>query len=531
MVQSFSWSKVARMNPTTASTVRGDIPAPAKIVELDQISEHVERLRAAGKRIVHCHGVFDLLHIGHIRHLQEAKQLGDILVVSLTCDAFVNKGPHRPAFTESLRAEALAALTPIDLVTVSRFPSAIEAIEAIRPNIYVKGPDYRATEKDITGGISREREAVERYGGTIHFTDGETFSSSSLLNRHVQTLPKHVEEYLMDFRANYTARDVFDVLDRLRDLHITVVGETIIDEYVDCDQMGKSAKEPVLAMRYNGRERFAGGAIAVANHLASFVKSVSLLTYLGTDNPQEDFVREHLKPNVDLKIVYKANSPTIVKQRFIETYLRNKLFEVYYINDDILAAGEETALCNLIDSVVPASDMILAADFGHGLLTPRSIQHLVDHQKFLAVNTQINAANIRFHAVSSYGRADYICINENELRLDARNRHEDLEKLAVDLSKRLRCDRILVTRGKTGVEYFADHAKHSAPSLALTVVDRVGSGDAVLAITSAAVSIGAPPPMVAFLANVIGAQKVQIVGNKSSIDRVATLKFIESLLK
>jgi bifunctional ADP-heptose synthase (sugar kinase/adenylyltransferase) len=295
--------------------------------------------------------------------------------------------------------------------------------------------------------------------------------------------------------------------------------------------MGKSAKEPVLAMRYHSREQYAGGAVAVANHIASFVKSVKLLTYLGAEQTQEAFIRDHLKPNVDLRIVYKAQSPTIVKQRFVETTLRSKLFEVYYINDDLLAPDEERSLCDMIDEAISSTDLILAADFGHGLLSPTAIRRLHENDKFLAINTQINAANIRFHAVSSYQRADYICINEHELRLDARDRHADLHKLIADLSTRLKCPHVLVTRGKKGTVYFDGDVHISSPALALNVVDRVGSGDAVLAITSAAVSVGADPAVVGFLANVIGAQKVQIIGNKSSIDRIATIKFIESLLK
>src|ERR1700694_5136221 len=73
-----------------------------KIYELPELAKKVEELQAKGKRVVHAHGVFDLLHPGHIRHLREAKTFGDVLVVTLTEDLHVNKGPHRPAFPESL---------------------------------------------------------------------------------------------------------------------------------------------------------------------------------------------------------------------------------------------------------------------------------------------------------------------------------------------------------------------------------------------------------------------------------------------
>jgi len=76
-------------------------------MDLRAVAERVRRLKKSGKRIVHCHGVFDLLHIGHIRHFEAAKAMGDVLVITLTPDRFVNKGPHRPAFPQVLRAEPL----------------------------------------------------------------------------------------------------------------------------------------------------------------------------------------------------------------------------------------------------------------------------------------------------------------------------------------------------------------------------------------------------------------------------------------
>ena len=151
--------------------------------------------------------------------------------------------------------------------------------------------------------------------------------------------------------------------------------------------------------------------------------------------------------------------------------------------------------------------------------------------RFLAVNTQINAANIRFHAISNYPRADYVCVNEGELRLDARNRHNEIGKLVGDLTTKMRCNRFLVTQGSFGVSYFDEGTAYVSPALATSVLDRIGSGDAVLALTSTCVASGMPPDMVAFVANVIGAQAVQIMGNRDFVTRVATYKFIETLLK
>ena len=505
--------------------------AGAKIFEADDLAERLDLLRADGKRIVMAHGVFDLLHVGHIRHLNEARSFGDVLVVSITEDTKVNKGPHRPAFDETLRAEALASLAAVNFVTISRAPSAVPMIELLKPHVYVKGPDYRNPGDDVSGGIVREELAIKAIGGEIRITEDLTFSSSSLINRFMTPYSEEVQEYLAAFRSAYSFRDVHGFLDRLATMRVVVIGEAILDEYVYCDQLGKSAKEPVLAMRYVDSELFAGGALAIANHLADFCRSIELVTYVGANDGQERFIRSNLRPNVRLNFIYKADSPTIVKRRYVEKTLLSKLFEVYQINDQPLNEGEEAEFCALLEERLQNADAVICGDFGHGLITPAAKTLLGTSGKFLAVNTQINAANIRFHAISSYPRADYVCINEGELRLDARNRIATLRSLVEGLTQKLLCDRVIVTRGSLGVEGYFGGERVVCPSFASRVVDRTGSGDAVLALTAALVASGAPPDVTAFVANVIGAQKVMIVGNRASVEKTATYKFVETLLK
>jgi bifunctional ADP-heptose synthase (sugar kinase/adenylyltransferase) len=284
-------------------------------------------------------------------------------------------------------------------------------------------------------------------------------------------------------------------------------------------------------MRFARTEIYAGGALAVANHLSGFCRSVELITYLGDSDANEKFVRSNLKPNVRANFIYKSDSPTILKRRYVERTLGSKLFEVYVINDEPLGDADDRDLCALIDARIGNADMIVASDFGHGLLTPAAKQRLCESGRFLAVNTQINAANIRFHAISNYPRADYVCVNEGELRLDARNRHNEIGELVTGLAAKMRCERFLVTQGSFGVSYFDHGTGYQSPALATAVLDRIGSGDAVLALTSSCVASGMPPDMVAFVANVIGAQAVQIMGNRDFVTRVATYKFIDTLLK
>lgn len=503
-----------------------------KIKELYELADMLVSLRSAGKKIVHCHGVFDLVHVGHIRHFQEAKAMGDVLVVTLTQDEFVNKGPHRPAFTQNLRAEVIAALDVVDCVAINRWPTAVETIKLLRPKIYVKGPDYKEDSKDVTGGIKLEEDAVRAVGGEIRFTEDITFSSSTLVNRYMPLFSTEVNGQLDEFRRRHSVDEILQYIEGLRTLKVMVVGEAILDEYVYCTALGKSFKEPILAMQYLSRDIHAGGSLAIANHLAGFCNHVKLVTYLGANESREQFVRSSLKPNVKPTFIYKSNSPTIVKRRYVEQYAVSKVLEIYEMNDALLSDQETDELCMVLEASLPKYDVVIVGDFGHGMITRPVVDLLAAKGRFLAVNTQINAANLGFHTISKYSRADYVCIHEGEIRLDHRSRQGDLETLVKDLSNRLSCKMVMVTQGKHGTLLFREGEGFiQFPSLAIKVVDRLGAGDAVLALSSLCAAVGLPADVISFIANVVGAQAVTIIGNSASIERPDVLKSVESLLK
>ncbi len=503
----------------------------AKQLDLKALAEQLQVLRAEGKTIIQCHGVFDLLHIGHIRHLEQAKRGGDVLVVTVTPDRFVNKGPHRPVFPEQLRTEALAALDCVDYVAVNHWPTAVEAIRLLQPHVYVKGPDYRDAKQDLTGGITLEEAAVQAVGGRLVITDDVAFSASHLINRYLPVFPQEVSDFLAAFASRYSAGEVIRHLEAARSLKVLVVGEAIIDDYHYCEQMGKSAKEPVLVARHLSSERFAGGSVAIARHLANFCHEVGLLTCLGQDNPCEAMIREALSPNVEPMFLYKAGSPTIVKRRFVESYLSQKLFELYEINETV-DPDQHRALCERLEAIVPRYDLVIAADYGHGLLTAEAVEILCRRGRFLAVNTQANAGNRGMHTISKYPRADYVSLARHELVLEERNRQLTLQGMMLNVAQKLSCPRVLITCGKDGsVAYHREEGFVHVPAFATRVVDRMGAGDAVLALTSLCVAVQAPMDVVAFVGNVVGAEAVATVGHRTSTERVALFKHIESLLK
>ena len=503
-----------------------------KIKTIEELGELTQQLSASGKTVVQCHGVFDLLHVGHIRHFEEARALGDVLVVTLTPDRFVNKGPHRPAFPEQLRAETLAALGEIDYVAINDWPTAVEAIELIRPDIYAKGSDYSDAEADETGGIRSETNVVERAGGRVAFTNDITFSSSTLINRYLDILPTETQEYLEVFKARHGVDGVLNFLDGATNLKVLVIGETIIDEYQYCSAIGKSSKDPMLVVRLTDKLTTVGGILAVANHVDGIAGSVGMVTTLGDSGPYDELIETGLRPGIDRNFLRRPGTPTVTKRRIVEPYFDQKLLELYEMDDRPISPESETELCDLLERIVPEYDAVIVVDFGHGMLTSRSIEIICSRAKFLTLNVQSNAGNFGFNTISRYPRTDYLSITESELRLDAQDRSAPIEGLIELASERLGTRMVTVTRGGQGsLCYDAESGLLEVPALATQIVDRVGAGDAYLSIGSLCAAQNAPAEVVAFVGTAAAAHAISVVGNAEPVDPLALRRQIESLFK
>jgi len=154
-----------------------------KILELEELVKEIQSLKGGGKKIVLCHGCFDLMHPGHIKYFQAAKKMGDVLVVTVTPDIYVDKGPGRPIFNQNLRADSIAALQCVNYVAINKWPTAVETLRLVKPDIYVKGHEFERL-KDKTGKLQKEYEIIKEIGSEIRFTHEIVFSSTELLSKH-----------------------------------------------------------------------------------------------------------------------------------------------------------------------------------------------------------------------------------------------------------------------------------------------------------------------------------------------------------
>lgn len=501
----------------------------AKISSLELLATRLAELRELGKRIILCHGVFDLLHIGHIRYLRQAKDLGDVLVVTLTPDRFVDKGPHRPAFSETLRAEALASLDCVDFVAVNMWSTAEETLRLLRPNIYAKGAEFKNLE-DTTGKIQREAAVAEAAGVEIVFVEDIVFSSSTLINRYFSTFSTDCRDYLELLRKRFSIADIQDSLSSFGGITALVVGDTILDEYVYCSGLGASSKDPVLALLCKSRELYAGGAAAVANHVAQHVERVIFCTVVGDDG-KEDFIRSHLAPNVEMHAVVRPTTPTLRKERMVEGYSLQKLLELYHMDRTPLSEAQEKELAERVKTAMSRAEMVIAADFGHGCITESLVRTLCAGPLFLAVNTQANAGNRGYHTIGRYGRADFVSLASHEITLQYRNSNMHLREMMEDLAARLHVRQLVVTEGRNGCAALSEKGFIRAPSFTSSVVDRVGAGDALFSVAALAAYRNLPLELIPFLGNIAGSLAVEIVGNARAVSNTAMQRYLTALMK
>ena len=499
-----------------------------KIHSFDALIPKIRKIQMQGEKVVLCYGVFGQLHIGHIRYLKRAREYGKFLIVVVTPDH--RKDPEKKEQFENMRAEALAHLDWVDAVSIDIYGSFREMIRALAPDVFVKGFESVGFGDQETGD-DRENQLCRDLGIEFAVAKEDDFVTTKQINRYLKDYPENTNSYLNLFKQRYSIADFAALFEQIEKLKVLVVGDTIIDEYQFCSAIGKSSKDPTLALKYQHSDIFAGGVLAVANHVASFVEQVDVVTVMGEKESYEEFILSRLKSNITPRYVRKSNAPTLVKRRFVDGHSMNKLFEVYVMDDSFLNEKQDLELCSLFRENLTDYDLVIVSDFGHGAISPYMIDILVRNARFLAVNTQSNAGNRGFNTITKYPKADYVSLAEHEIRLETRDMDGRLFPMMQKLSRDLSSRHFAVTRGKKGCMLSNNQGSLlQVPSFPRNVVDRIGAGDSFFAVTSLFSALDAPPELLGFTGNVVGSLAVGVMGNEKTIEKSSVMEYIRQLL-
>ncbi len=506
-----------------------------KTVSKKEFAEKIRiQLKKENKKIVLCHGVFDLVHPGHIIHFEQAKRLGDVLVVSITSEKYVRKGPGRPYFNDEMRLKFLESIEYIDYVMVSEGYTVDDIVEAVEPDVYVKGEEYRIEKDDITGKISEEQEIVEKHGGKMEFTTGQVFSSTKLINTAMPGLAKDVRIYMELFKTRYSMEDIRRYAEYAGQLRILVIGDIIIDRYVFCSVQGMMSKDMGYSARLQGKEEYFGGAAAIARHLASFTENVTLLSIIGNEEDICLRMFNELSDKINIELVYSKEVSTIIKQRYLtRNEKRDEYGKIFAINNIPEKIGFEKSVredfVEKLEKSIENYDAIFLCDFGHGLVDEIVMDVVQKKAKYLVLNCQTNSSNKGMNIITKYSRADVFALDQQELKLAYPSYSYSEEDKLVKLGEHFSGNGWL-TRGSLGAWQIDNGKLGACPAFTLSVKDTVGAGDAFFSLAGIFAAAGAPMEVGTFMGNIGGALGANIVGNKEAVQKVNALKFASTLL-
>jgi rfaE bifunctional protein kinase chain/domain/rfaE bifunctional protein nucleotidyltransferase chain/domain len=466
---------------------------------------------------VHCHGCFDIVHPGHIHHLQFAKSMGDLLMVSVSADPHVNKGVDRPLIPDELRARSLAALECVDAVYVNPYPTAIELLEELQPDVYVKGREY---EQNADPRFIAEKEAVVRHGGRVVFSSGDVvFSSTELIGTLSRPERFHAEK-ISRLREQYglTMSYLTVLLHRGRGRRVVVIGDYLLDRYHFCDATGVAGEGPMLSLRPMQQRDYDGGAGVIALHLAAMGARPTLVSALADDELSARITMRLEGHGVDVQC-HRGRREVVCKHRYLVDH--SKLFKV----DDGSATPGDSQLEGLLAAKILAAadgaDAAVIVDFGYGMITSGLLGRILPG---LRKRVEIISGDVsgRQSQLLNFRGVDLLCPTEREIREVLHDFSSGLGAVAWRMLNETGARNAIVTLGKQGMVTFdgtqrplpARLASEYLPALAGHAIDPLGCGDALLAAATLALAAGGSLPAAAFLGAVAASVEAQEIGNQ-----------------
>lgn len=466
------------------------------------------------KPVIMCHGVFDVIHPGHLRHLIYAKEKAAVLVVSLTADCHITKGAHRPHVPEDLRAANMAAYELVDYVIIDRNATPLANIKKLKPDYFCKGFEYSADGK-VNPRTQEEIDTLNSYGGRVVFTPGDyVYSSTKLINLDAPDIKYEKLELLLN-TSKTSLSDLRETLTQFSNKKVHVVGDTIVDSYTHCDMVGGQTKTPTMSVLFREKNDFVGGAAIVAKHLKAAGADVVFSTVLGEDK-LKDFVLKDLKktqvachPNID------PLRPTVNKNAIVVKDYR--LLKVDTLDNATIPKDILDQICDDVQNT--ETDAVIFSDFRHGIFNKSTIPSLIDSLPKNVLKVADSQVASRWGNITEFKGFDLITPNEREARFSLADQDSGVRTLAARLHEAADCKYLVLKLGDKGVLCSKSRNFEEVDSFFLVdsfvdrLVDPVGSGDALLAYGTLALLVSGSIAQAAILGSIAAACECEYDGN------------------
>jgi len=451
-----------------------------KIIDFDKSASFFKKIKL-NKSIIHCHGVFDLVHPGHIRHLSYCKSKADILIVSITPDKFIKKGIYRPLVPERLRANNLSILELVDYVIIDKFKYPYSLISKIKPDYFAKGNEYLNDTNSLT---EKEKQTLKKFGGKMIFTPGDfVLSSTKIINEKEINLKYDKLKNLMDVN-NYNFDKIINVIKSFKNIRIHVIGDLIIDTHNECEAVAGLHKTPTLSLIKKESKSYLGGSGIVASNLAYFSNNVTLTTVLNNDKLGKLAKRMLKKYKVKLNPIYEYDRPTTEKSIYISK--NHNLLKVNTLSNHPIT---NNSLDNIIKELKKNDyDILIIADYRHGIFNNQSsglILKSIYKKAFKVADSQVAS---RWGNILDFKRFDLITPTEQEARYSLFEQDLTIRSLAGKLLNETFAKNIILKIGDRGLIALAKNKPEyiTLDPFVENLKDANGAGDALLAYSSAA---------------------------------------------
>jgi rfaE bifunctional protein kinase chain/domain len=463
------------------------------------------------KKIVLVSGNFNVIHPGHIRLLKFARECGNKLIVAVNSDRIAENKSMVP---EDLRLDGVRSNSLVDESFIWD-DSIANLIDKIKPDIVVKGKEHEDK-------INVEEESLRKHGGKLIFSSGESiFSSAELLRSEFLSR----ESIAINFPKEYISRHSIDsnslinVIKNFSSINVCVVGDLIVDEYIDCNPLGMSQEDPTIVVTPVHTSKFIGGAGIVAAHAAGLGATVSYVTVSGDDETHQYAKSKLVEYGVGVKIIIDETRPTTLKQRY-----RSKgksLLRVSHLHQDPISTELQNKIYAELKKQLVNCNLVIFSDFNYGCLPQALVDRIIREAK--ARKIMMVADSQSSSQVGNIGRffgMDLVTPTEREARISTRNYADGLVILAEKMRSQCRAKNIILKMGEEGALIHTQTAKeeeiwHTDQIEALNRApkDPAGAGDSMLTVASLGLASGANIWLSTYLASVAAAIQVGRVGN------------------
>ncbi len=451
-------------------------------------------------------GKFRVIHAGHIRLFRLGKELAEKLVVAIDVS---NLELEEIAW----RLKVLESIEYVDQVI--QYDEFIEPIiRKLQPSIILKGVEF----KDAT---NVESVILEEYGGKLLFSSGVSyFTESDLItagdenfSRNLLLLPQAFMQ-----RNAITQQRLRDEIEKFVELRVCVIGDVIVDEYINCHPLGMSQEEPTVVVTPIDSKRFLGGAGIVAAHCRSLGAKTTLISITGEDEIGRWGVEKAKEYGLNVKITMDVTRPTTLKQRYRSG--TQTLLKVSHLRQDEISAEIQKQIVEAFRSLAGDIDLLIFSDFSYGTLTEQVINEITsiarDKRIFISADSQTSS---QVGNLMKFKGVDLITPTEREARIELKDQTSGLVIIAEKVRTSVDSKNILLKMGLDGVLISGLNKDGKVvptdeiKGLNRNAIDTSGAGDSMLAAASLALASGADLYLAALLGSIVAGIQVSRIGN------------------